>query len=124
MKKIFTLVFSLGLLTSAFAQSGHRQQNQNTGNTHQQSQYSHDNSQYNNGANTYSYSQNSQWNKNDSHDQYASNRDNDKFSRDRNFGGSHERFDSRYQKEKRNYDFHPRPVRVPLLQIILGIGKR
>ena len=40
MKKIFTLVFSVGLLTSAFAQTDRRHQDaQNNGNRYQQTQY-------------------------------------------------------------------------------------
>ncbi len=125
MKKIFTLVFSLGLLTTAsFAQPGHRGQSQNTDNMHQSSQYSHDKSYDKNSSNTYSYSQNSQWNKNDNHDQYAFNRNNNRFDHDRKSGDRDEGFDSRYKKEKRNYDYAPKPVRIPLLQIIFSIGRK
>ena len=124
MKKIFTLVFSLGLLTSVFAQSGNRRQNQNTGDSHQPSQYSQDKSYDKNSSNTYSYSQNSQWNKNDSHDQYAINRSDGKFDSDKKFGDRDEHFDKRNREEKRDYDYRPQQVRVPLLQIILGIGRR
>jgi len=122
MKKIFTLVFSLGLLTSAFAQSGHRRQIQNPGNTYQSSQYSRGNSQYNNSSNTYSYGRNTQWNENDNLDQFAYNRGNDKFDRDKNFRGQDEQFDSKYIRERR--DYHYQPVRVPLLQIFFGIARR
>jgi hypothetical protein len=124
MKKIFTLVFSLGLLTSAFAQSEHRQQRQNQGNTYQSSQYSRNDRQDNKGSNTYSYDKNSQWDNN--HDRFAYNRNNDKFGRDKNFRDRDERFDSRYKKERRyDNDYgYAQPVRVPLLQIIFGIGSR
>ena len=124
MKKIFTLVFSLGLLTSAFAQSEHRQQRQNQGNTYQSSQYSRGNGQDNNSSNTYSYGGNSQWNKNDNHDQFAYNRDNNRFGRDKNFRDHDEHFDSKYKRERRDYDYYAQPVRIPLFQIIFGIGSR
>jgi hypothetical protein len=124
MKKIFTLVFSLGLLTSAFAQSEHRQQRQNQGNTYQSSQYSRGNGQDNKSSNTYSYGGNSQWNKNDNHDQFAYNRDNNRFGRDKNFRDHDQRFDSKYKRERSDYDYYAQPVRVPLLQIIFGIGSR
>ena len=125
MKKIFTLIFSLGLLTSAsFAQSGYRQQSQKPANTHNSTQYSHDNSRDKNSSNNYSYGQNSQWNKNDNHDQYAFNRDNNKFDRDRKFHHRDEGFGSRYKKERKDYDYAPQPVRIPLLQIIFSIGRK
>ena len=123
MKKIFTLVFSLGLLTSVFAQSGHRQQNKNSGNTYQSSRYS-PGGRYDNSSNTYSYGGNSQWNKNDNRGQFAYNRDNDKSARDRNFRDPDERFDSKYKRERRDVGYYSQTVRIPLLQIILGIGGR
>ena len=127
MKKIFTLVFSLGLLTSAFAQSEHRQQRQNQGTTYQSSQYSGNNRQDNKGSNTYSYDRNSQWKNKDSrdqHDQYAYNRNNDKFGRDGSFRDQDEHFGSRYKRERRGYDYYAQPVRIPLFQIFFGIGSR
>ncbi len=125
MKKIFTLIFSLGLLTSAsFAQSGYRQQGQNTGKTHQSSQYSQSKNYDKNNANAYSYGQNSQWNKNDNRDQYAFNRDDNRFDHDKKSGNRYDHFDSRNKKEKRDYDYAPKPVRIPLLQIIFSIGRK
>jgi hypothetical protein len=123
MKKIFTLIFSLGLLTTAFAQSGYRQQNRNKGNVYQQSQYSHDSRHDNNNIN--SYGGNQQWNNNDKrdqHDQYAYNQN----DRDRNYRDRDQSFSPKYKNARRgyNYDEPYQPVRVPLLQIIFGIGGR
>jgi len=50
MKKIFTLIFSLGLLTAAFAQGGHRHQDYNSSNSSgNQSWYQGDQKKYGNG---------------------------------------------------------------------------
>ncbi|MDQ6903709.1 MAG: hypothetical protein M3139_11930, partial [Bacteroidota bacterium] len=60
MKKIFTFLFSMGLVACTFAQSDHRQQDQNNGNNYQPTQNPRS-SQMNNSAysnnNTYSRDQ-------------------------------------------------------------------
>lgn len=126
MKKIFTLVLSLGLLTSAFAQSGHRQQNQNPANTYQSSSYSGNSRYSRNSTNSYSTDKNSQWkdqNGPDQHDQYAYTRN--YRDRDGNFRDRDEHYSPKYGNERtgHNYDEYPQPVKIaPLLQIIIGIG--
>ncbi|MEO8414558.1 MAG: hypothetical protein ABI472_12900 [Ginsengibacter sp.] len=125
MKKIFTLVFSLGLLTSAFAQSPNRRQNQSPGSTHQSSSYAGNNHDSRNGSNLYSNNKNPQWNNKDSrdrHEQYAySNND-----RGRDDGDRYKQYAPKYEigRSGHDYDQHYRMVQVPLFQVILGIGRR
>ena len=124
MKKIFTLVFSLGLLVSAFAQTPSRRQNQTPGNTHQSSAYAGNNLDSRNGSNTYSNDKNQQWNSKDSrdqHDQYAYSKN----DRGRNDGDRDRQYSAKYNDGRRGHDYdQPQPVRMPLIQIILGIGRR
>ena len=129
MKKIFTLVFSIGLMASAFAQSGHRQQNQNSGNSYQPTQYSRNN-QANTNSNTGYYDSNSQSNRRDGGNEYAYN-NNDRHSNDRvrndgdrNYRSRDEHFTPVYNNERRGRDVHYQPARFPPLQIIFGIGGR
>src|SRR5665213_2207228 len=113
MKKIFTLIFSLGLLTSAFAQSEHRQQKQPQGNGYQTSQYSRNGHQDKNSSNTYSNVRDNQWNNKDNRDQYAYNRN----ERNDSYRGGDEHFSPKYNSDKRRYDRdeHYQPAtRVPL----------
>ncbi len=122
MKKIFTLIISLGLLgTSAFAQSEHRQQNQDK--SYKQSPSSVRGHEMKNGSNTYSYEKNSQWDKKNSReDQYAYNRnDRNNDHRDRD-----EHFSPKYESKRKDHDhdIQYQPVRLPLLQIILSISGR
>ena len=123
MKKIFTLIFSLGLLTSAFAQSEYRQQKQPQGNGYQTSQYSHNGHQDRSSYNTYSSGRDNHWNNKDNSDQYAYNRN----ERNDSYRGRDEHFSPKYNGDKRRYDrdeHYQSSTRVPLLQIILGIGRR
>ncbi|MFI5188184.1 MAG: hypothetical protein ACHQF0_15740 [Chitinophagales bacterium] len=65
MKKIFTLIFSLGLLTTAFAQGGHRHPDSNSNNSWgNQSSYQHDQQKNGNnqGYQAAPYSNSDNWN--------------------------------------------------------------
>jgi hypothetical protein len=122
MKKIFTLIISLGfLVTSAWAQSEHRQKNQDK--SYKQSPSLVRGHEMKNGSNTYSYEKNSQWDKKNSReDQYAynrNNRSNDHRDRDEHFYPKYES-----KRKNRDRDIQYQPVRLPLLQIILSIGGR
>jgi hypothetical protein len=121
MKKIFTLIFSLGLLTSAFAQSGHEQQNKGHDNNYQPSSYAMNSHDFKYGSGVYSNDRNQQWNKGDvraPRDQYAHN-DGD---HDRRYGDGHS---PKYNKKRGEPDHdNYKPATFPLLQIILSIGRR
>ncbi len=141
MKKIFTFLFSMGLVACTFAQSGRYQQDQNSGNNYQPIQNSR-NSQWNNNdySSSNSYSRDQQFNQRNNGNGYAYGRT----DRDRNerFRNDHDRYDrgedwrdrdhynerdDRYARQytrvrvERGYYSQPR---FPLLQIILGIGGR
>lgn len=123
MKKIFTLIFSLGLLTSVFAQSEHRQQKQPQDNGYQTSPYSHSGHQDKNSSNAYSNGRDNQWNSKDNNDQYAYSHN----ERNDSYRGRDEHFSPKYNGDKRIYDrgeHHQPATRVSLLQIIFGIGGR
>ena len=65
MKKIFTLIFSLGLLTAAFAQGGHRQREYNSSHgSGNQTTYQGDHQKYGTyqGQQTMPYSNSDNWN--------------------------------------------------------------
>ena len=122
MKKLFTLIFFVGFLTSAFAQSDrHRQNgNQTNDNSYQSSRYSNDN---NNGyAKSYSdnngYDKNYQSNNRDNQNGYSYNNDRDtryrdsrgrdNWSRDNRDGdgmrGKHD-LNSEYGKQRRTENY-------------------
>ncbi|MEO8862164.1 MAG: hypothetical protein ABI358_12110 [Ginsengibacter sp.] len=141
MKKIFTLLFSMGLVACTFAQSGRHQQDQNSGNNYQPTQNSR-NSKWNNKgySSSNTYSRDEQFNQRNNNNGYGyGNAD-----RDRNdgFKNDHDRYDRggdwrdrdhhndrddryarQYTRVRVQRDYYSQP-RVPLLQIILGIGGR
>lgn len=131
MKKIFTLVFSLGLLTAAFAQGGHDSRNYNSTNgSGNQSWRQGDQQGYKNGQayQAAPYSKSDNWN-DQSNDQRNEHRyDNDINHRD-NFWNKDERRgslgsrfnDSRFYKGM-NYRHSEAHKRKPGLQISLSFG--
>jgi hypothetical protein len=119
MKKIFTLVLAMGIISFSFAQSGeHRQQIQNGDNGYQQTQ-NNSNRQGYSYSNNNTYSSDRQYNKDNA---YAYNndrdrRDGDRDNRDRNS------YVPQYNYQRIDRDDYVQP-RFPLLQIVLGIGRR
>ncbi|HEY1869729.1 MAG TPA: hypothetical protein VGG71_01655 [Chitinophagaceae bacterium] len=103
MKKIFTLVFSLGLLTAAFAQNGQHQGNENrNGNSDKQSYaYQGDHHKYSNdqGHQTSPYSNSDNWNY-----QSKDRKSEDRYDSKDNRNGYGDRNDIRDQSGERRID--------------------
>jgi len=131
MKKIFTLIFSLGLLTAAFAQGGHHRQDYNSTNSSgNQSWYPGDQKKYGNdqGYQAAPYSNSDNWNyqsmdrRNERrYGKEESNRDG--FGNRDDMRGSFEnrRFSDRFYKRMNKH--HSQPYRRQQgLQIFLGLG--
>lgn len=124
MKKIITLFFFAGVLTSAFAQPDRHQQ---YGNHTNDNMYQ---SPKNSGNNDYPYSkshqddnvynENSKWNKRNNENEFGYHKDNDRNRDDIRRNQYHH---PEYFNQRRNDDDSYRTrSRVPLLQIIFGIG--
>jgi hypothetical protein len=131
MKKIFTLIFSLGLLTAAFAQGGHRHQDHNSSNNSGNQSWSRgDQKKYANdqGYQASPYSNSDNWNyqsgdRRDEH-RYGNEVNRDDFGKKDNMRGS---FDNRRYNDRRFYkgmnNRHAQTYkRKPGLQIIFGFG--
>lgn len=140
MKKFFTLLFSLGLVAGTFAQSGRHQQDQYPGNNYQETQNSRysqmDNNAYSN-HNTYNrdyesgrrnHDEGYAYNNEDRgrHEGYRDDHDRRERSsdwRDRNHHDRDEHYDGGYSHVRVQRDYYVQPG-FPLLQIVLGIGRR
>jgi hypothetical protein len=126
MKKIITLLFFVGFLTSAFAQPDRRHQygSQTSDNRSQSSKYS--------GDNNYVYDKsyhdnnecrkNNQWNKRNNDNEYGYNRERDG-DRDRDDMRRNQYHHPQYGEHKRN-DYYPDRTRpkVSLFKIIFGVS--
>jgi len=132
MKKIFTLIFSLGLLTAAFAQGGHRHQDYNSSNSSgNQSGYQGDQKKYGNGQGYQAspYSNPDNWNY-QSKDRKNEHRYGDEVNNRNGFGdrddmkGSFDnsRFHDRRFYKGMNKRHSQTYGRKPGLQIIFGSG--
>ena len=125
MKKIFTLLFFVGFLTSAFAQPDRRQQRGNQTNDNRWQSPNHS------GDNDYAYSKpytdhngyhkNDQWDKRNNENDYGYNKDRNYGDRDDMRRGQY--YDPQCVPQKRvEYDsYAPRP-RAPLIKILFNIG--
>ena len=119
MKKIIALLFSVGLVTAAFAQPGERQRNdsRNNDNSYQPSPYSN-NDQY---RNEDQYNSNSQWNERGSYNQFDRRRQ--RQARQRYEMMMMRRNQQRYHNQRRYDGYSPYGVsRRPAFQINIGIG--
>jgi hypothetical protein len=134
MKKIFTLVFSLGLLTAAFAQGGHRQQDYNSNNgSVKQSWYQGDQQKFRNDqsyqAKPNSTSDNWNYQSNDrGKDQHFGNQVNDRdgFGDKKGMGRSFDkdRFNDRRFHKRMNNRYSETYRSKPGLEISLSFGSR
>ena len=125
MKKIFTLIISLGLVGFAFAQTGYRHQddqvNQNVYEQRQHqpdNQYSRDNqhTMYSNGR-TDEYNKQSLWSYDN--EQYGFYRNGE--NRDRDEMIRREHFHTRYEEQRRNDDNYYQHRKFPVLRLLFGI---
>jgi hypothetical protein len=127
MKKLFTLLFSAGLVTAAFAQSGDRQRNDSRSNenSYPSSPYSN-NDQYgyqDQYPNENQYNRNSQWNERGYDNQFARSRQ--RMARQRYEMMMMRRNQERYYHQRRPVYYSPyEPARKAVLQIRIGIGSR
>jgi hypothetical protein len=127
MKKLITLLFSVGLVTAVFAQTGdrHRNDSRSNDNSYQSSPYSN-NDQYNypdQYSNEDRYNSNSQWNERGHHNQFERNRQ--RMARQRYEMMMMRRNQERYHNQRRYDSYSPYGVtRRPGLQIRIGIGSR
>jgi len=126
MKKLITLLFSVGLVTAVFAQSGDRQRNDSRSNDNRDpsSPYSNNNQsgypdQY---SNEDAYNRNSQWNEQGNDNQFDR-------SRERQARQRYEMMMRRNQErdyhQRRHDSYSPyAPAGKAVLQIRIGIGNR
>ena len=126
MKKIITLLFSVGLATAVFAQSGDRHRNdyRSNDNSYQSSPYSN-NDQYSypdQYRNEDQYNSNSQWNERGYYNQFERNRQ--RMARQRyEYEMMMRRRQALYQHQRMYDSYYPYGVNTrPSLQIRIGIG--
>jgi len=125
MKKFITLLFSAGLVTAAFAQSGDHQRNdtRNSDNRNPSSSYSNNNpsgypDQY---SEEDAYNGNSQWNERGNDNQFARSRD--RKARQRYEMMMMRKKMERYNHQRRHDNYSPyAPAKKAVLQIRIGIG--
>jgi hypothetical protein len=128
MKKLFTLLFSVGLVTAVFAQSGDRHRNDSRSNDNRDpsSPYSNNNNNQSGYPGQYSkedsYDGNPQWNERGNDNQFAR-------SRERQARQRYEmmmmRSRERYNHQRRHDNYSPyAPAGKAVLQIRIGIGNR
>ena len=126
MKKLITLLFAVGLVTAASAQSGDRHRNDSRGynNSYQSSpnSYNDQNGYSNQYQDRDQYSRNSQWNGRGYHDRY----DRDRRQAERmRYEMMMRRNHSRYYSQGRYDDYSPYGYsRKPVIQLSLGFGGR
>ena len=113
MKKLITLLFSVGLVTAASAQSGNRYRNDSrNNNSYQSSPYS----------NQYSDSRNSQWDGRGDHDRYDRDR---RQAEQRRYEMMMRRNRGRYYNQGRYDSYSPYGYsRKPAFQLSIGLGGR
>jgi len=127
MKKIFTLIFSLGLLTAAFAQGGHRNRDYNSNSSSgNQSWVQGDQKQYGNDQERkiipYSNSDDWKYQPNDRRNGNEENRDGFGDTDDMRWRSDNSRFEEkRFSKGINNRHFETYR-RKPALQIFFGFG--
>ena len=116
MKKLITLLFAVGLVTAASAQSGRRNDSRSNDNSYQSSPYS--NNDQNGYSNQYSGrdqdSRNSQWN---------GRGDRNRFDRDRQ-RAERMRYEMMMRRNRARYHHSYVPYRKPVFQLSIGIGGR
>ena len=126
MKKIITLLFFVGFFASAFAQQDHSRQygNQANSNVNPSRKYTDDNYAYSNQhADQNRYDENHQWNKSNNETDYAYNKDRDHADREDMRRNQYPHSKNIYQrKADENSQGTSIKIRIPLLQIILGIA--
>lgn len=116
MKKIFTLLFSLGLLSSVFAQTGNHQ-NQNNGNSHQYASNNRTDHDSGNSSTSFGHDNSQQWKNYDNKDQYAYNGD----DRERKFDRRDDHFDHVINERRADSRYaQPVIIRLPLVRILFG----
>ena len=129
MKKLFTLLFAVALVTAASAQSGdrHRNDSRSTNNSYQSAPYSNNDqkgysSQYQNAD---QYNRNSQWNDN-KNSQWNDRGDQNRFDQDRKQAERERnemmmRRNQPQYRDERRYENRSSGVALPLLGIGIGI---
>ena len=114
MKKLFTLLFAVGLITAASAQTSDRHRNDNRNNSYQSSPYSNNDHGY---SNQYSdrdqHDRNSQWN---------DRRDDNRYDRDRR-QAEQRRYEmmkrrNQYQYRDERYDNRSSGLVLPILGLL------
>jgi len=121
MKKLITLLFAVGLVTAASAQSGDRYRNDSrNNNSYQSSPYSNNNqSGY---SNQYPDSRNSQWDGRGDHDRYDRDR---RQAEQRRYEMMMRRNRGRYNSQGRYDSYSPYGYsRKPVFQLSIGLGGR
>ena len=127
MKKLITILFSVGLASAVFAQSGDRNRNDSRGgdNRYQSSPYSNSDQhgypdQY---SNEDQYNRNSQWDQRGYDDRFSRSRQ--RRERQRYEMMMMRRNQERYNRQRRYDDYSPYgQSRGPVLQIRIGTGHR
>ena len=127
MKKLFTLLFSAGLVTAAFAQTGGHYRNDSRSNNNSYQSWPQSNG-YQNGypgqySNTDPYNRNSQWNGRGYDDRYSRSRERmerERIARERYEYEMMMRRRQQWENQRRYNSYGRRPV----LQIQIGGGRR
>ena len=125
MKKLITLLFSIGLVTAAMAQSGGRNRNDSRSNDSRYETNGYPNGYPNQYSNSDPYARNSQWNQRGYNDQYARIRERQRIERERReYEMMMMQREQALRNQRRYNNYSHGPARRPGLQIVIGLGGR